>query len=1004
MPIDRLILPNTTAPLDSPSASGAPANPDVAAGLPGSGRLSPSGPLAFLPTSPFQARHVPRGRHAAPPQVGDNDAPGIAADQPIARGPRFQRTLARMVEEMSLDDSSSSGSASSIDDAESQSSDDFLVKADSSLAGHPDFWSGGARRAGRREALQEWVALSSIPADAHALAAGADELRKQAESAHPISGVTDFADLFQGFAAHERSRKTLFECEDAGCAWQTAADQYHAALDAARKVGLPPGEIERLDDAAAHCDAQTQRHAVKAWLFTAIIEYRRNRYGVERGDLRALQAVLRPLRTALEHCESDALRALPLDSAPIEGFDPELRAISDALDRLSAADANQTRPSPWADHRDAAVSSLGYVLSALPLVLRGEPNLPALLGTLRSALATPMAHAREVLAGAEARQSDPSDSLDHLTDRFESWYEAARAYDDALRVFGDSTASWPDAARSAPEPQQLRAELAGSRDSALLRTREALIGLFSTMATLTHGPQATDPAPTAGIGALTSAERLMNADLLSRCQTLRGRLQASAFAQDAGDFDAARLALPFAALEQYVQAVQGRDANLLDAANDVRKAAQAADNAAPAAGRAWGPALRQFSAGCARQRTRLVNSAFQIAHADSVNCSLEASAAMGPALECVYGLRQALPVVWFDPSPEERDAAQEAETAERALIASSREAVQAVQAHIARMPSPPADANSAIIENHANLQLNLNAIATAQRTVAELIECCSLARRTIHEGPTAGCAANLRHLAGQAQRAGDQATDVLALGRSRRLTQGIAAERAERTLQFTRRVARTARSIHYTLGVLADISEGYQQAQNLSREPILDPLRFQQAAERQTGVVDSAARDIDATRKQLIASVGTKHPSEQAAMIAAQDIEEIQSFTLGLEWRYVADFDSAKRQWLRATVRALAARLAGPPDAVPPAADAMLDLIEQHLAAGTKILIAASRVDRSERITNAIRENNEIRRETQDCREQLKRLPVRARVRVGAGPSRPEKRNDKKASGKAKRR
>ncbi|KAA0080007.1 hypothetical protein CIW54_23760 [Paraburkholderia sp. T12-10] len=1003
MPIDRLILPNTTAPLDSPSASATPANTGVAAGLPGSGRLSPSGPLAFLPTSPFQARHVPRGRHASPPQVGGNDAIAIPADQPIVRGPRFQRTLTRMVEEMSLDDSSSSASDSSIDDdAQSQSSDDFFVKADSS-AGHPDFWSGGARRAARREALQEWVDLSSIPADAHALAAGADELRNQAENAHPISGVTDFGDLFQGFDVDGWRRETLFKCDDAGRAWQIAADQYHAARDAARKVGLPPGEIERLDDAAAHCYAQTQRHAVKASLFAAIIAFKCDRHSVGRGDLRVLQAVLGPLRTALEHCESDALRALPLDSAPIEGFDPELRAISDALDRLSAADANQTRPSPWADHRDAAVSSLGYVLSALPLVLRGEPNLPAMLGTLRSALATPMAHAREVLAGAETRQSDPSDALDHLTGRFESWYEAARAYDDALRVFGDSTASWPDSARSAPEPQQLRAELVESRDSALHRAREALIGLFSTMATLTHGPQATDPEPTAGIGTLTTAERLMNADLLSRCQTLRAKLQ-SAFAQDAGDFDAARLALPFAALEQYVQAVLGRDANLLDAANDVRKAAQAADNAAPTAGRAWGPTLRQFSAGCARQRSRLLNSAFQIAHADSVNCSLEASTAMGPALECVYGLRQALPVVWFDPSPEERDAAHEAETAERALIASSREAVQAVQAHIARMPSPPADANSAIIENHANLQLNLNAIATAQRTVAELIECCSQARRTIHEGPTAGCAANLRRLAVQVQRAGDQATDVLALGRNRRLTQGIAAERAQRTLQFIRRVARTARCIHYTLGVLADISDGYQQAQNLSREPILDPLRFQQAADRQTRVVDRAAKDIDATRKQLIASVGTQHPSEHAAMIAAQDIEEIQSFTLGLEWRYVADFDSAKRQWLRATVRALAARLAGPPDAAPPAADAMLDLIEQHLAAGTKILISASRVDRSERITNAIRENNEIRRETQDCREQLKRLPVRTRVAVGAGPSRPEKRNDKKASGKAKRR
>ena len=417
----------------------------------------------------------------------------------------------------------------------------------------------------------------------------------------------------------------------------------------------------------------------------------------------------------------------------------------------------------------------------------------------------------------------------------------------------------------------------------------------------------------------------------------------------------------------------------------------------------WGPALRQFSAKCARQRTRLLNSGFQEAHVASVNFSAQASAAIAPALKCVYGLRQSLPVAWFDPSAEERAAARESEADEFALIASSREMAQHVEAHIAQMPSPPADANAKIVENHANLQLNLTAIATAQRTVAELIECCALARRTIHEGPKADCASHLRRLAGDAKRASGQATDLLSLGRNKRLTQGVAGERAQRTLQFARRVARTAQSIDYTLGVLADIADGYQQAHNLCREPILDPVRFQQAAEKQANVIDGAAKDIEATRKRLIASIGTRHPSEYAATVAAQDIEETRSFTLGLEWRYVVDFDSAKRQWLRGTVRALAAGLEGSPESVPPGAGALLDLIEQHLGASVKILMSASRVDRNDRMTSAVRDNYEIKREVQARREQLKRLPVPARPSVGAGPSQPGGRKDKRAGGKAKR-
>ncbi|MGN6808997.1 MAG: hypothetical protein ACTHJZ_24080, partial [Trinickia sp.] len=96
----------------------------------------------------------------------------------------------------------------------------------------------------------------------------------------------------------------------------------------------------------------------------------------------------------------------------------------------------------------------------------------------------------------------------------------------------------------------------------------------------------------------------------------------------------------------------------------------------------------------------------------------------------------------------------------------------------------------------------------------------------------------------------------------------------------------------------------------------------------------------------------------------------------------------------------------------------LLDMIDQHLAAGTKILmIAASRMEDVEKrqITDALRDNNEIRGEVKACREQLKRLPASARTASeqrpvppsrpasGTGTSRADSRN-KKASGKGKRR
>ena len=137
---------------------------------------------------------------------------------------------------------SSRRSERNTDDAD----DDFLVLADSALNGTPNFWSGGARRAERQQMLSEWVALSSIPADAHALAAGAEELRRQAETLHPITFATDFGDALRAFHPLEQLPKTVFECEDAARAWQIAADQYRAAIDLTRKVGAAAADVAML--------------------------------------------------------------------------------------------------------------------------------------------------------------------------------------------------------------------------------------------------------------------------------------------------------------------------------------------------------------------------------------------------------------------------------------------------------------------------------------------------------------------------------------------------------------------------------------------------------------------------------------------------------------------------------------------------------------------------------------------------------------------------------------
>ena len=908
---------------------------------------------------------------------------------------------------------SSGRSERNTDDAD----DDFLVLTDSALNGTPNFWSGGARRAERQQTLSEWVALSSIPADAHALAAGAEELRRQAETLHPITFATDFSDALRAFHPKEQLPNTVFECEDAARAWQTAADQYRAAIDLARKVGAAGADVAKLDEAAAHCEAQTARLIVKASLLTAMTHFKRNRHAFAVGNPRALDAVLKPLRTALEHCEGDSLRALPLDVAPIEAFDAELRAVADAFGQLSAGAAQNPAMTP-AGNRKNVLSELEYVLSALPLVLRGEPNVPALLAALHSALEAPLVQAGGLLVAAQARRNDPSRSLDSLVDTFESWYQTARAYDDALHTFDDSTASWPEAARSIPAARQLSAELGESRNAAVGQMNEALVELFSAMSATTHEPHDEDADPSAASTSVTAAEILIGSDLRWHCQTLRAKLEATPFPRDAADIDAARLAAPFAALEQYVEAMLDREANLLDAADRVRKAAVAAGAAAPAYGRALGPTLRQFTSACARQRTRLLNGAFQKAHAATVAFTIEESAAMGPALKCMYDLRQSLPIVRFGASPEDRAAAREEETANEALIATTREAVQRIEAHLAQMPSPPADAPEIIADNHANLQLNLNALTVAMRSVAELVECYGEARRAIHDGATADCTVKLRLLAETVRQVREQAAAVPSAGRSKRLTRGVAGERAQRTLQFTRRVARTAKSVQYTLSVLADLSHGYRNAAQLSREPTLDPLRFQQIADQLADDVSRAAKDIDATRTQLIEDVGTRHSSVDAATTAEREIDQIQSFTIRLEWRYVADFDTAKRQWLRATVRALAERLEDPAGTVPFGAAPLLDMIDQHLAAGTKILmIAASRMEDVEKrqITDALRDNNEIRGEVKACREQLKRLPASARTAPeqrsvppsrpasGTGTSRADSRN-KKASGKGKRR
>jgi hypothetical protein len=295
------------------------------------------------------------------------------------------------------------------------------------------------------------------------------------------------------------------------------------------------------------------------------------------------------------------------------------------------------------------------------------------------------------------------------------------------------------------------------------------------------------------------------------------------------------------------------------------------------------------------------------------------------------------------------------------------------------------------------VQLNLNAMVTTLRTIAATIARAGEARRVMQDGPTADCTARLRLLADDLRQTGDLAADVLALGRSKRLGHGQISENAQRAMQFTRRVERTARCIRYTLGVLADLSESFQRVQDLSREPTLDPARLGDIVDQLTRDVLTAVKDIAATRNQLTREVGTRHLDASSAQIAETDIGHIESFTIALEWRCVSDLEAAKRQWFRASVRALAARLDDAAGTVPPRAGALLDAIDEHLQTGSKTLtnIAKNVADKS-RLREAFLENNDIRREVQACR---------ARLASHAGaPSGSDAGKGKKASGKAKRR
>jgi hypothetical protein len=714
----------------------------------------------------------------------------------------------------------------------------------------------------------------------------------------------------------------------------------------------------------------------------------------KQGGVQALEYVLIPLRAALEQTEDTALRALPLDSAPITGFDAELRAMADIVSNLSSTGPQAAS----SNSSEQALSGLEYVLSALPLVLRGEDNVPALLVALRSALETPTERAHGLLAAAQARESDPSRSLESLTDTFDSWYQTACAYDEAVRTFDGFTAPWTAVARAAPEAQALRTTLDGSRSAAVRRMNEALVDLFSAMSASIESLGAqTDADPSEAISTVTAPELLIGSDVIWNCQNLRAKLEQSPFLRDAADIDAGRLAAPFAAMELYVGAMLRRDENLLDAANQVRSAALTAESAAPAYRRVSTTAFRKFSALCAAQRRHLVNSGFQQIHVDAIQLIARESTEMRPALNGLYELRQSLPLVPFAPSPGDRAAAHDAQAVDDALIADTRAAVRRVQAHIAQLPPLPADAAERIADNHAHVQLNLNAMVTTLRTIAATIARAGEARRVMHDGPTADCTARLRLLADDLRRTGDLAADVLALGRSKRLGQGQVSENAHRAMQFTRRVERTARCIRYTLGVLADLSQTFQRVQDLSREPTLDPARLDDIADELARDVLTAVKDIAATRNQLTREVGTRHLDASSAQIAETDIGHIESFTIALEWRCISDLEAAKRQWFRASVRALAARLDDPTGTVPPRAGALLDAIDEHLQTGSKTLtnIAKNVADKS-RLREAFLENNDIRREVQACRARLA-------SRAGA-PSGSDAGKGKKASGKAKRR
>ena len=315
----------------------------------------------------------PRRRSVTPPR--DSDAPQTSPTA-LARqlGAMWPREAA----------AESSGHA---DDARSESSDDFSVRVETEPA---------EQRAHRKRKLEEYVYSAVDHSDVVNLVAHADALKRRAINDYPIMLADHLGDTREQSGQTEPQDvplsvvgETLYRCDDAQLAWDVTADHFHAAAAASRKLALPHQSFLTLDAMRAKCDEHTARFAIKTELLRAIYRFKASEPKILTGHVRALEQLLEPLRSALAYCTTYRFRELPLNQAPITGFDKELEKLFVQVrtlgQRVHEGDPIVTMPremrsirrDEWTARRASSIAELAAIAENLWLALRGALPMPA---------------------------------------------------------------------------------------------------------------------------------------------------------------------------------------------------------------------------------------------------------------------------------------------------------------------------------------------------------------------------------------------------------------------------------------------------------------------------------------------------------------------------------------------------------------------------------------------------------------------------------------------------